>query len=105
MKEVYRIRHFGDCLEPLGITDDTPLIGVRVTDWKDDDCNLLKYIGKVIGVKLANRTVGLMKILANYDVFSKELVLMQLNPKKAMRFCLSEIEDILVLEKDNEQAK
>lgn len=105
MEEVYKIRHFGDCLEPLGITDGTPLIGVRVTDWKEDDCNLLKYKGKVIGVKLANRNVGLMKILANYDVFSKELTLMQLNPTKAMRFSLSEIEDILVLEKDNGQSK
>ena len=105
MEEVYKIRHFGDCLEPLDITDGTPLIGVRVTDWKENDCNLLKYKGKVIGVKLANRNVGLMKILANYDVFSKELTLMQLNPTKAMRFSLSEIEDILVLEKDNGQSK
>ena len=105
MEEVYQIRHFGDCLESLGITDGTPLIGVRVTDWKKDDCNLLKYKGKAIGVKLANRDVGLMKILANYDVFSKELTLMQLNPKKSMRFSLSEIEDILVLYKDNGQNK
>ena len=103
--EVFRIRHYGDCLEPLGITDGTPLIGMRVTDWKTDDCNLLKYQGKCVGIKLKGINKGLMKVLANYDILEKKLYLMQLKPQKIMCFGLDEIEDILILEKDNGQSK
>ena len=95
--EEYRIRHYGDCLLPL-VSDQTPLIGVRLTDWKMDDMSLTKYVGQILGVKLKSQKVGLMKILANYDPFNKEIWLMQLNPKKIMRFSLDDVEDILLLQ-------
>jgi hypothetical protein len=100
--EIYRIKHHGDCLAPLGITDKSKLIGIRLTDWQTDDIELLKYVGKIIAIKVANSKTGLMKVFANYDIMNKELWLMQLNPKITMHIPLAAVEDILLIQIDKD---
>lgn len=97
--EVYKLKHHGECLLPLGIADDTELLGKRLTGWKENDIMLLDYIGKVIAIKFSNGKGGLIKILSNYDIMNKELWLMQLNPKAVKSIPLDIVEDILVVEK------
>ena len=98
--EVYRLKHHGECLLPLGISDDTELLGYRLTGWRENDMKLSNYIGKIVAVKFSNNK-GLIKVLYNYDILNKELWLMQLNPKVVKCIPLNFVEDILLVQKAN----
>ena len=99
--EVYRLKHHGECLLPLGISDGTELFGYRLTGWRENDVKLLDCIGKIVAVKFSNSKGGLIKVLSNYDILNKELWLMQLNPKVVKLIPLDIVEDILLVQKAN----
>ncbi len=99
--EVYRLKHHGERLLPLGISDGTELFGYRLTGWRENDMELLDCIGKIVAVRFSNNKGGLIKVLSNYDIFNKELWLMQLNPKVVKCIPLDIVEDILLVQKAN----
>ena len=99
--EVYRLKHHGECLLPLGISDGTELFGYRLTGWRENDMELLDCIGKIVAVRFSNNKGGLIKVLSNYDIFNKELWLMQLNPQVVKCIPLDIVEDILLVQKAN----
>ena len=66
--EVYRLKHHGERLLPLGISDGTELFGYRLTGWRENDMELLDCIGKIVAVRFSNNKGGLIKVLSSIEL-------------------------------------
>lgn len=96
----------GDCLKPIGITDDMELTATLLHGWESDINALSPYVGYVIAVVFKTGTAifsdgrehGYVKVLTAVDTLHNEIWLSQLNPPKTYHFPIRWIKDILFVE-------